>query len=228
MKLIAQLQLLATSIAISFIVMPELSAQAATFTEVGNAGQSLLTAQDVGVNINAILGRLNPTSDVDLYQLNLSSGLFGATTVGNVTNNLDTMLWLFDSTGKGIVGNDDSLNTSQSTITANLNAGIYYLGISNYDLEPTSSLGFIFDYSSLSQRTQLLSPTGLGSTAPLTDIWQVGINGINPRGTGQYRILFNQSTVAPQSVPEPDVCFGLAIFGLGGLFSLLQRANSLA
>lgn len=207
--------------------MPELSAQAATFTEVDNAGQSLLTAQDVGVNINAILGRLNTTTDVDLYKLNLNAGLFAATTVRNVTNNLDTMLWLFDTKGKGIVGNDDSSNTSQSTIIANLNAGTYYLGISNYDLQPTSSLGFIFDYSSLTQRTQLLPATGLGSSAPLTDIWQVGINGTNPRGTGLYRILLNQSTVEAKSVPEPDVFWSLAIFGLGGLYSFWKRCKSI-
>lgn len=209
MKLTQLLTAFSTSIVLNF-ASQLLPAQAATFSEVGDAGQSLTNTQNVGTDINAILGRINTTTDADLYQINLASGLFMASTVRNVTNNLDTMLWLFDFTGKGIVGNDDSLNTSQSTIQANLTAGTYYLGISNYDIKPTSASGFIFNYSNGSQKTKLLQPTGVGGNGSLTGDWKIGLNASAPRTTGQYRIVLNQSTISyTQPVPESSAAIAI-------------------
>lgn len=216
MKLTQRIAFIAASVTVSFTVMQAKPAQAANFFEVGEAGQSLTTAESVSANTNAIYGTMNTANDVDLYKLDLTAGLFKASTVKGVTNNLDTMLWLFDANGKGIVGNDDSPGTSQSTISANLTAGSYYLGISNYDIEPTSAKGFIFDYSSGSQKEQLLQATGAGSSESVAD-WKTGFNGNVPKSTGKYRILLNQSTVSAQPTPEPDAALGLAGIGLASL-----------
>ncbi|GAB1541508.1 hypothetical protein NUACC21_41790 [Scytonema sp. NUACC21] len=226
MKLTQFIAVAAAGVTLSLTAMPESPTYAATFTEVGDSGQSLSNAINVGVDINAIVGTIDTTTDVDLYQLNLADGLFIATTVRNVTNNLDTMLWLFDSKGKGIVGNDDSSNTSQSTIRANLSGGTYYLGISNYDIEPTSAMGFIFDYTSGSQKTKLLQPTGPGGSATLINNWTIGPNGSSPRATGKYRILLNNSTVKAQPVSEPNAVLGLATLCLSGLLFLKKVASS--
>ncbi len=222
MKLTQLLAFITASVTVSFTLTPAKPAQAANFFEVGDAGQSLTTAESVGASINAIYGTMNTSSDVDLYKLDLTAGLFKASTVKGVTNNLDTMLWLFDSNGKGIVGNDDSLSTSQSTISANLTAGSYYLGISNYDIEPTSTKGFIFDYSSGSQKEQLLQATGAGSDASVAD-WKTGFNGNVPKTTGKYRILLNQSTMSVQPTPEPNAALGLAGIGLSSLLLVKKK-----
>ncbi|MBE9002072.1 filamentous hemagglutinin N-terminal domain-containing protein [Nostoc sp. LEGE 12447] len=157
------------------------------FTEVGDAGQLLDTAQSVnspnsGATYNAISGNLDNENDVDLYQLFLPGGqAFTASTVGGT--DVDTQLFLFDSNGLGLFTNDDSVGR-QSTIplqpfsfTPGI-SGIYYLGISSYDNKPRSSQGNIFP-----AWTELIAP---GRGLPLRG-WDANSGTDN----GTYTIAFN-------------------------------------
>lgn len=209
MKLFTTLFKTAITLACTVVTIQQLPAHAASFRETTDAGQSLTNFQSIKHDTNAIIGSIGDTQDVDLYQINLAEGLFAATTVRNVTNNLDTMLWLFDAEGKGVVGNDDSYGTSQSTIRASVEQGTYYLGIGNFGMLPTGETGSIFDYVNGSSRTKLLNATGDNA---LTD-WDMGKTASSPQATGRYRIVFNQSTV--RKTPEPITVIGFGLIAVG-------------
>jgi hypothetical protein len=111
------------------------TAQAATFTESGDAGQTLNTAQNVGGGINVIQGNIFPFNDADLFSFSWGGGLFNATTVGGA--NFDTILQLFDFSGTILAQNDDTFIppftfSLGSTLNQVLDAGNYFLGISSY------------------------------------------------------------------------------------------------
>jgi hypothetical protein len=106
------------------------TAQAATFTESGDAGQTLNTAQNVGGGINVIQGNIFFPNDADLFSFSWGGGLFNATTVGGA--NFDTILQLFDFSGTLLTQNDDSQGTLGSTLNQFLDAGNYFLGISSF------------------------------------------------------------------------------------------------
>lgn len=138
-------------------------------TEVGDAGQLSASAQDVTLEpVSTITGNLGSPSDVDLYKLCLTgNGSFSASTVGGAT--LDTQLFLFNEGGRGVYGNDDagpgvrqSLLPPGDPLTPGA-SGIHYLGVSQFDLDPQSSLGPIFP-STLG----LVGPTGRGGGEPLS------------------------------------------------------------
>ncbi|MHC5724281.1 MAG: DVUA0089 family protein [Nostoc sp.] len=111
------------------------TAQAATYTEVGDAGKTLKTAQNLPRGINVIKGTISSKKDVDLFSFFWDSGRFKTTTVDGAS--FDTVLELFDSSGTVIALEDDSKGTAQSTINQFLDTGEYFLGISsapNFDL----------------------------------------------------------------------------------------------
>lgn len=123
------------------------------FAEMGDAGQSLETAQIVNsptsaVIFDAISGSLNPETDVDLYQIFLLEGQpFTASTVRGTS--INTQLFLFDGDGLGLFANNDSVGF-QSTVPLYQpfipnRSGTYYLAISSYDNDPRSSRGEIFN-----------------------------------------------------------------------------------
>lgn len=143
------------------------SANAAT--ERGDAGQLAASAQDVTFEaVSTITGTLGSPSDVDLYKVCASGGGgFSASTVGGAM--LDTQLFLFDASGRGVYGNDDagpgvrqSLLPAGDPLTPGA-SGVHYLGVSQFDLDPQSSLGPIFP-STLG----LVGPTGRGGGEPLS------------------------------------------------------------
>ncbi len=111
------------------------TAQAATFFESGDAGQTLNTAQNVGSYINVIQGAISSSNDADLFSFSWGGGLFNATTVGGAF--FDTILQLFNSSGTLLAQNDDTFiaylsYSLQSTLNQNLDAGQYFLGISSF------------------------------------------------------------------------------------------------
>jgi hypothetical protein len=116
--------------------------------------------------LTAITGNLG-ASDVDMYQILICDPLnFEATTVGGA--GFDTQLWLFDLNGNGVLHNDDDPSTGalQSRIgvgagsvfspglpslpwagwaSDNLPAGLYYISISRYNLDPRNGTAFIWN-----------------------------------------------------------------------------------
>ncbi|MBD2096012.1 filamentous hemagglutinin N-terminal domain-containing protein [Trichocoleus sp. FACHB-591] len=160
------------------------------FIEVDDAGQLLNSAQIVNSSTSevtdAISGDLERDEDVDLYQISLKEGQpFTASTVA--ATNINTQLFLFDSSGLGVAANNDSVGF-QSTVPLYQSfipprSGIYYLGISSYSNNPLSSQGYIFD--------AVENPSGSGAGLPLNR-WDE-----NPRiptvrpASGAYTITLN-------------------------------------
>ncbi|MGK7937943.1 MAG: DVUA0089 family protein [Xenococcaceae cyanobacterium] len=108
-------------------------AQALTFNESGDAGQTLGTAQNIGGAIDQINGNIT-AGDVDLYQFFLGSNATFTASTGGLAGGNDTELFLFDATGAGVTADDDGVSfAGESTINTSLTAGTYYLGIGEFD-----------------------------------------------------------------------------------------------
>ncbi|GIV10746.1 MAG: hypothetical protein KatS3mg020_0237 [Fimbriimonadales bacterium] len=102
----------------------------------GDAGDQIETAQSTGSDpIGRIRGRIGAANDVDIYAIYIEDpSSFSASTVGGTS--LDTALWLFDADGKGVLLNDDDVDSTSSLqsridnrggqITA---SGTYYLAV---------------------------------------------------------------------------------------------------
>ncbi|WP_341529899.1 filamentous hemagglutinin N-terminal domain-containing protein [Nostoc sp. UHCC 0302] len=166
-------------------------------SESGDAGQLPNTAQIVntsGTSPSTISGRLSDSSDVDLYQIFLPAGQsFQATTEDETV--VDTRLFLFDSSGRGLYSNDDSVEFIQSTVPfvqpfTPTTAGTYYLGITSSGNKPTSDDGLIFD-----ENYGYGNPIGSGAKLPLS--------GWDNKGTdsGDYtiRLISNSSVNLPSA-----------------------------
>lgn len=115
---------------------------AGVWSESGDAGDVPGTAQDTfGPGAQALAQiQGNYTSDTaDVYRITITDGnAFSATTEGGAL--WDTMLSLFDETGKGILQNDDTSGSSKrSTIPAgqSLPTGTYLLAISHFSCDPS-------------------------------------------------------------------------------------------
>ena len=194
------------------------SAQAAYYIEgtggTGDAGELLGTFQNTtGVGaFQGIIGRLalNP-AHVDLYRIYATGGAFLASTNGGAS--FDTQLFLFDSTGMGVIGNDDITGSNlQSSFSTTLTAGIYYIGISAFNNDPLSSGGLIFTNNFPGVQT----PTGPGAAFALSG-WTGGSAGTG--FGGEYTINIRGGdfgdSVNPTPAPAGVVLFGLGFAGLG-------------
>ncbi len=125
----------------------------------------------------------------DLYLINIvDPDNFKASTTGGLVN-FNTQLWLFDHTGRGVLGNDDDpafgvtsileSSSNDGSGAAVIEPGLYYLGISGFDHDPNSDGSAIFDQSSA---TEISGPDGAGGRGVVTD-WSAG------GGQGSYTIF---------------------------------------
>jgi len=142
-------------------------------TENGDAGSLPDTAQVIPGEVDEITGSLATLDQEDVYQLCLAGGqTFSATTVGS--DIVDTELFLFDSSGRGVFGNDDNETSLQSTMPAGLSltptqGGIYYLAVSSFADAPLSAAGPIFDDSVVIDDVRYQVPSPPGGDQPLSD-----------------------------------------------------------
>lgn len=116
--------------AVSFAALMVLQpSQASLYTEVGDAGLTVETAQSVGANTTEIQGSLSQLDGADVYSFNWGGGIFSASTY---SNSIDTMLHVFDMTGNALAFNDDYPYCCNSAISVNLAAGNYLLGFTYF------------------------------------------------------------------------------------------------
>jgi len=126
-----------------------LPAVAPDHVEVGDAGESINTAQDPGGNgaLNTItgslidLGTLSEIDDIDIFSLCILTPIeFSVLTDANLSEDNDAQLFLFDSTGSLVVEDDDDgvgflpqINAGELTTLP----GVYYLAINLFNTDPT-------------------------------------------------------------------------------------------
>ena len=172
-------------------------AQAAS--ESGDAGDLPATAQDLASeDVVHIDGAFDSATDVDMYRLCLPGGrTFSASTVGGTT--VDTQLFLFDSAGLGVYGNDDSGGTRQSLLPAGhpltpQAAGQYHLAVGPFNRDPSSPGGSIFPALGT-----VLAPTEAGAAQPVSE-WTGRLS-----GGGPYRVTLTGATCTPPDTTAPTV-----------------------
>ncbi len=191
-------------------------AQAVTFSEIGDAPETVAGAQATGSiveSLTAISGTVvGATGNADIFRIFLSAGtLFSATTATAGTPvNFDTQLFLFTAAGVGLFSNDDGPGAQFPRSTLNFTptvSGEYLLAISGFDYDPYAGSTNIF-------------PGGAAlpfTSSPLTN-WQL-FPGDTEADAGAYTIALTGA----QTVPEPSSVLGLmALAGLGG-GAMLQR-----
>lgn len=196
-----------------------------TWTEVGDAGNLPASAQvPLGVgSLDFIAGSIGSSTDADMYAILINDpAMFGARTVNTPGTLSDTQLWLFDAAGNGIVFNDDS-STPASLRSAIGPAyvgnsplgtpapvysgpGIYYLAITGYNVDATSTGGLIWNNTPFASQR---GPDGPGAPGPIT-----GWTGTSVTGT--YTI----ELTGAKFIPAPG---SLALLGLGALAAIRRR-----
>jgi hypothetical protein len=177
--------------------------------EIGDAGDLRVTANDMGDSaVTQIDGSFTDAMDSDVYRICLTDGAsFSAASVGaNFPPNLDTQLFLFDSQGYGVYANDDvAMGTRGSTLPAHhayspSAGGEYFLAISQYNRDPQSSQGEIFqdNFPRWQFPDGVIPANGFGGADTL-----IGWNGRAPGGMGDYRITLTgtASCVPPDETP---------------------------
>jgi hypothetical protein len=155
--------------ALASLVLLLLAPAANAADEVGDAGDLPATAQDLtGAPVESIAGTLVEGTDIDMYRLCLDGGgSFSASAVGGTA--VDTQLFLFDASGRGVYANDDqqegvviqSLLPAGHPLTPSAQ-GEYLLAVGAYNIDPQSAGGAIFP-----ALADVTGPTGPGGGEPL-------------------------------------------------------------
>lgn len=202
-------------IVVMAIFVPQ--ALAAPIVEVGDAGQLLPSAQLVPNNTTQISGTLASRNDVDLYGFNWAGGNLTIQVTATV---FDSQIFLFDSVGQ-IVGGADN----PSLLTGNLTAGIYFLGISTFNVDPLNAASQDIEdpigggTSSAYQPGVAASVLGDGVLAS----WRPS-NG----GFGNYTITFSSPVNAISEVPEPASLALWSILGTAGIAAWRRKRKASA
>ena len=139
---------LLTVLLVGFVLGFSSSAAALPWTELGDAGMLPGSAQEViGVGpLDSISGSFVENDVVDMYKIYIgASNVFYADVIQTAgPSPWSHQLFLFDSNGVGIFGNDNTTGGAYLPSFSSLGPGIYYLATSQYNIDPGSVAGAIF------------------------------------------------------------------------------------
>jgi hypothetical protein len=155
-------------------------------------GNTRQTATNLMVSSPVVSGSgvIERNDDIDMFRFQTDTGTISFSvdglnlrTVFNLTNvnygtNLDLVLRLYDANG-ALVASSDPANSLSASVTASVNQGTYYLGVSG-----TGQYGAIGQYSftgtviPLPAIPTMLSPTGEQSSPAPVFSWTVGANSV--------------------------------------------------
>ena len=207
------------------------SAESATWVQQGTPGDLPATAQSTGGlgDLEAIIGTLPVAfNSVHMYAIKVTDfAIFSATAANAGTSvDFDTMLFLFDESGKGVYFNDDSqpdLADVRSTLppndpngpTAN---GRYYLAITGYGRFPHSSGGSIFPENYVFEDVH--GPTGPGGASAIAQ-WIGDDLSID----GPYRIDLTGAGFAETPESATFGISGIALLAIAGCMHRRRRSG---
>lgn len=204
-----------------------------TFSEGPDAGQLIGSAGFTGPlafqPLTAITGTLtpigSPSSDVDLFVINIVPSLFSASTVnGGTSSGLDTVLFLFELSGAPILLNDDAAGGASlgSTIPVGSVGGgarSIVIGVAPSGLDPVTAVSqFLFANSFNSTDLRGPNPNVTGVLGGYIDAG-FGNNG------GNYQIDLTGATTA---VPETSTVLAGAFATASAGFAFLRRRRAAA
>jgi hypothetical protein len=211
-------------------------AQAATYFESGDTGQFLASAQNIGLGVDRITGSLDlnptegPADPVDMYAIVLPTGgtfrfeTRSLTSAKDGETLIDPNLFLFNSLGNPLQGDDDGAATPSSpsfdsAIELLLGAGTYYVAIG---LDNTGGLDSL---SNLIVRNKPVNnDRGVVNPNGIIDHWKTpAISQSASLNGGIYSILITQVSEQGSIVtPEPSA-LALGLIGVLGLYSARRR-----
>lgn len=182
-------------------------AHAATISEVGDAGQTVATVQNIGGNVDVIQGSINPLFDADLYRVFFNfTGTLTVRVFDTSGTFWDPNLLIFNGAGNPIAGDDDGNGTGPGLLDSRLDIaitpGFYYIAVGSnntysFDAGPNTIMG---------------NDDGFNPTNPLGILDSIG--GGNT-GTGTYDLTFSALSESTD-IPEPST-FAM----LGGMLTAL-------
>ena len=134
MRLISVFGKFCRPLVLAGVLMAAHPVYASIYHEVEDAGTTPETAAYISWDTTTIFGATHYNDGADVYGFEWGGGFFFANTLGS---ELDTMLSLFDSSGRLIAYNDDFNDNSgiwysHSLLSMELDPGNYFLGITNY------------------------------------------------------------------------------------------------
>jgi len=203
-------------------------AGAATFTENGDAGQTVASAQDTSSSgplqaLTGISGSISSSTDADLYLIHIADPLsFVASATAAGTSMFDPQLFLLTLNGAPVALNDDAAGGVDTLPTLGgingLTAGFYLLGVSQSGYDPVNSVNQLLFAAGLPTDTRYpasgLQPAVLGGFS----------DGTFFADSGSYALqLSGVDTLSVSAVPEPST---LMLFAAGGLLAALRRRRA--